>query len=367
MKNDRIKVLIADDSRVVRTMYRHVFPEERYDLILKENGKEVLDCFHEFSPDIILLDVEMPVMDGITACGEILKKLGGAFIPIFMVTSLKDKETISKIFQTGAHDYLNKPFHEEEIIARVETHVRIKRMIARQKKLEEALMEANRCLDQKVKERTRTIEETQEALLIGMAKLAEFRDPDTGAHIERTRALCMALAIAASMDERFVDQISSDFIGNLYKSAPLHDIGKVGVPDHILGKPGKLSDEEFQRMKEHSRTGGAAVAEAEKSLSGASFLETAKNVALYHHERYDGKGYPFGFSGEDIPLEARIMAIADIYDALVSRRIYKPPLSHQEALSIIQGEAGKHLDPRLVEIFSRIEKEVEEIGKKGSG
>lgn len=365
MDQHPIKILIADDSRMVRSMYRHLFSGARYELFLKVNGLEALESVSGIWPDIILLDVEMPVMDGITACREIKKKMDSHFIPILVVTTLKDQESISRIFEAGANDYVNKPFNKEELIARVGVNVKIKRMISEQKRLELKLLEANRDLDRKVKERTRTIEETQEALLIGLAKLAEYRDPETGAHIERTRALCMALAIAASLDGRFSEQVTSDFIGNLYRSAPLHDIGKVGVPDHILNKPGKLTNEEFEEMKAHSVGGGKAIEEAEKSLKGNSFLETARNIAFHHHEKWNGGGYPSGLAADEIPLEARIMAIADVYDALINKRVYKPPLSHEEAMSLILAESGKQLDPSLVEIFMRIEKEVKEIGGMG--
>jgi putative two-component system response regulator len=346
-------------------MYRQIFSGARYELFLKENGLEAVEAVDVIKPDIILLDVEMPVMDGITACGKIKENPGSGFIPILVVTSLKDQETITKIFKAGANDYVNKPFNTEELIARVSANARIKRMVSEQKRLESKLMEANKDLDRKVKERTRTIEETQEALLIGLAKLAEYRDPETGAHIERTRALCMALAISASMDERFSEQVTSDFIGNLYRSAPLHDIGKVGTPDNILNKPGKLTKEEFEEMKTHSAGGGKAIEEAEKSLKGRSFLETARKIAFHHHEKWDGSGYPSGLAGEEIPLEARIMAIADVYDALVNKRVYKPPFSHEEAVAVIRAESGKQLDPRLVEIFFNIEKEVKDIGEIG--
>lgn len=361
MESPPIKLLIAEDSRMMRTRYRQVFSESRYELFLKENGLEALDSVTDVNPDIILLDVEMPVLDGISACKKIREKLGPHFIPVFVVTSLKDEETISRIFEAGANDYLSKPFHSDEMIARVKAHVEIKRMYSKQKELEKSLTETNKNLDQKVKERTRTIEKTQESLLVGLAKLTEFRDTDTGAHIERTRALCMALAIAASMDDRFSEVITSDFIGNIYKSAPLHDIGKVGIPDHVLNKNGKLTKEEFESMKEHSVIGGKTIEEAEKFLQGDSFLETAKNIAYYHHEKFSGGGYPQGKRGKEIPLEARIMAIADVFDALVSKRVYKPPLSNEEALSIIKKEAGDQLDPDLVEIFLTLEEEIKEI------
>lgn len=367
MEQHPIKILIADDSRTVRSMYRHIFSGVQYELFLKVNGLEAVESVSDIDPDIVLLDVEMPVMDGITACREIKKKMDSRFLPILVVTTLKDQENISRIFEAGANDYVNKPFNQEELIARVSVNVKIKRMVSEQKRLELKLLEANKDLDRKVKERTRTIEETQEALLIGLAKLAEYRDPETGAHIERTRALCMALAIAASLDERFSEQVTSDFIGNLYRSAPLHDIGKVGVPDHILNKPGKLTNEEFEEMKAHSAGGGKAIEEAEKSLKGSSFLETARNIAFHHHEKWNGGGYPSGLAGDEIPLEARIMAIADVYDALTSKRVYKPPFSHEEAISMIQAESGKQLDPRLVEIFMRIEKDVKEIVGMGEG
>ncbi len=367
MQQDRAKILIADDSPSMRSMYRNILKEDKYELFIKEDGREAVDSFSDIDPDLILLDVEMPVLNGINACEEIRKKMGANFTPIFIVTSRNDKNTISEIFKAGASDYLNKPFHIVELIARINTHVRIKRMHMEQKKTEKVLLESNKNLEQKIKDRTRTIEKTQEGLLTGLAKLAESRDPTTGAHIERTRAICMALSIAASMDERFSEQITSDFIENIYKSAPLHDIGKVGIPDYILNKPGKLTEEEYEQMKEHPIIGGKAIEEVEKLLEEDSFLETARNVAYYHHEKYGGGGYPAKKTGKKIPLEARIMAVADIYDAAVSKRPYKPSYSHKKALSILEKEKGECLDPNLVEIFLKIEKEIEEIGEKREG
>jgi len=233
------------------------------------------------------------------------------------------------------------------------------------KQLEDALKEYNRTLEQKVKERTKEIEDTQDATIIGLAKLAEYRDPDTGAHLERIRNYCRLIAQELATREKFKGIIDEKYIDLIYKSSPLHDIGKVGIPDNILLKADRLTPEEFEIMKRHAVIGGDAITAAENRLgtNKGSFLTMGKEIAYCHHEKFDGSGYPYGFKGDKIPLSARIMALADVYDALTNKRVYKEAWIHKDTREIIIKNSGKHFDPDIVEAFLRMEGEFIKIKK----
>ena len=233
------------------------------------------------------------------------------------------------------------------------------------KQLEDALKEYNKTLEQKVKERTKEIEDTQDATIIGLAKLAEYRDPDTGAHLERIRNYCRLIAQELATREKFKGIIDEKYIDLIYKSSPLHDIGKVGIPDNILLKADRLTPEEFEIMKRHAVIGGDAITAAENRLGAnkGSFLTMGKEIAYCHHEKFDGSGYPYGFKGDKIPLSARIMALADVYDALTNKRVYKEAWIHKDTREIIIKNSGKHFDPDIVEAFLRMEGEFIKIKK----
>lgn len=219
-------------------------------------------------------------------------------------------------------------------------------------------------LENEVARRARETETVKDATIIALASLAETRDTDTGAHIRRTQRYVRILAEAARNDPAFAPELGGEVINLLFKTAPLHDIGKVGIPDRILFKPGPLTEEEFSIMKEHTTLGGRAISEAQKQLGESnSFLHLAHEIATTHHERWDGTGYPAGLRGEQIPLAGRLMAIADVYDALRSRRVYKGPLSHEEACAIIQQDAGRHFDPALTGIFGAIHEDFRQVSE----
>ncbi|MBI3600338.1 MAG: HD domain-containing protein [Nitrospinae bacterium] len=222
-----------------------------------------------------------------------------------------------------------------------------------------ALGEYNMTLEQLVEERTKEIEDTQDATIIGLAKLAEYRDPETGAHLERIRNYCRLIAHELGTKEKYKGIIDKKYIELIFKSSPLHDIGKVGIPDSILLKPGKLTNEEFDIMKQHPVIGGDAIAEAEKKLRGRkiTFLTIGKEIAYCHHEKFDGTGYPHRSKGDDIPLSARIMALADVYDALTSKRVYKEAWTHEAARELIIKDSGSHFDPDAVDAFLKMEDE----------
>lgn len=250
--------------------------------------------------------------------------------------------------EIGAVDYITKPISPPIVMARVKTQLTLKAA-------QDFLRDKNTYLEEQVATRTKEVAAIQDVTIMVMASLAETRDTDTGNHILRTQNYVRILAEQLKNHVRFKDYLTENNIKMLYKSAPLHDIGKVGIPDHILQKPGPLTADEFAVMKTHTTLGSHAIAHAEQSLGiNVDFLQTAKEIAQSHQEKWDGSGYPEGLSGELIPVSARLMAVADVYDALISRRVYKEPMSHEKAILVIQEGRGKHFDPDIVDAFVEV-------------
>jgi len=313
--------------------------------------------------DLILLDVMMPHRDGYEICADLRKMRALEHVPIIFLTSLTGAEDERKGLALGANDYIGKPFSPPLVLARAKHHVELGRTLR-------IIANQNDNLDQKVRERTADLEranaelklkseelqKTQDATIIAFSSLAETRDNDTGMHLRRTQNYVRELASALRSHPRFASHLAGNVIDLLYKSAPLHDIGKVAIPDHILLKPGKLTSDEFEIMKTHTTSGKDAIAAAEKSMGKYnSLLSTAREIAYGHHEKWDGSGYPKGLSGEAIPLFARIMSVADVYDALISNRIYKAGMPHAKAVDIIREGRGSHFDPDICDMFLQIQ------------
>lgn len=322
--------------------------KDQYVVVTATNGTRALNkAIAAPLPDIILLDVMMPDISGYDVCTKLKGNEATRGVPVIFVTALSEIGDETKGLELGAVDYITKPINPSLVKARVRNQLELKRHRDR--------------LEAMVRERTKELVLTQQATIEMLADLAETRDPETGCHIKRTQEYVCALAHAArqlSDLELFMDDESIDM---LYHSAVLHDIGKVGVPDAILNKEGKLSKEEFSMMKEHCIIGYKAMLGAQRKLGENSFLRLAGEIALTHHERWNGTGYPRGLSGAEIPISGRIVAVADVYDALVCQRIYKPPFTHKEAVNIIVGESGKQFDPRFVKAFLAIESQIEKI------
>lgn len=333
---EQAKLLIVDDESLNLNVLVELFKSD-YKLAVAKNGQQALQRAEEQLPDLILLDIMLPEMDGY----EVLRRLRASpstnDIPVIFVTALGDVGDEQQGLELGAVDYVTKPISPPIVKARVKNHLELHRH-------RQALKEQNLRLEEQVAERTREVLRTQDVTIQALASLAETRDNDTGAHLRRTQLYLEVLARALpGLDPRTLDLMT--------KSAPLHDIGKVGVPDHILLKPGRLTQDEFEVIKHHPILGRDALQRAEQELGGSSFLALAREIAYTHHERWDGQGYPQGLSGEAIPLAGRLMALADVYDALISRRCYKEPFSHEEALAqIVQGR-GTQFDPHLVDLF----------------
>jgi putative two-component system response regulator len=337
-------ILVVDDAPENVALLSTILGSE-YIIKVALNGEKALEIASNPAnqPDLILLDVMMPGMDGYETCRYLKTSDLTRKIPIIFITALSETTDESRGFEVGGVDYITKPVTAATVRARVRTHL--------------ALYDQNRILEEKVRERTHELTLTQDVTIIGFATLAEFRNQETGAHIMRTKQYVRLLAQYLSIHPKFSPVLGREAIELLYKSAPLHDIGKIAVPDNILLKPGLLTREEFEEVKKHTIYGRDAITRAERELGNftSSFLQLGKEIAYTHHEKWDGSGYPQGLRGEEIPVSGRLMALADVYDALVSQRIYKEAFSHEKACDIIENESGKHFDPDVVGAFIDLE------------
>jgi len=308
--------------------------------------------------DLILLDVVMPGMDGYEVCRELKQDPKTADIPVIFLTAKGNMEDEQRGFELGAVDYITKPFSPPIVKARLKTHLQLKGV-------RDFLADKSALLENEVQRRTREVRLVQDVTMLAMGSLAETRDNETGNHIRRTQRYVEALALRMKELPRFRQLLTPETIDLLVKSAPLHDIGKVGIPDRILLKPGALLPEEFAIMKTHTIIGRDAILAAERQLDAStSFLRHARETACFHHEKWDGSGYPSGLSGEQIPVSARLMAVADVYDALTSKRVYKEAFSREKAVSIIRAGSGTHFDPDAVSAFLDVEDRFHSISRE---
>lgn len=330
-----------------------------YKVKVCNNGFKALDIANaDMPPDLILLDIMMPQMDGYEVCRQLKANPKTADIPVIFLTAKTETSDETKGLSLGAVDYLTKPVNPDILLARVRNHLQLKAQA-------DFLNDKNAFLEQEVRRRTEEVTMVQDVTIMAMASLAETRDSDTGNHIRRTQYYVRALAEKLRDVPEFSETLTDQYIDTLFKSAPLHDIGKVGIPDRILLKPGRFEDDEFEIMKRHTTLGRDAIQHAEEQLGmEVEFLKVAKEIAYYHQEKWDGSGYPEGLSGSDIPLSARLMAIADVYDALICRRVYKEPMTHDQAISIILDGKGSHFDPIIVDHFMEIQTTLQSIAAR---
>jgi putative two-component system response regulator len=346
---DKPTILIVDDTPDNIMLLSRLL-KDRYHTKVANNGGTAL-AIAQAAPelDLILLDVMMPGLDGYETCRQLKANPATAEIPVIFLTAKNQVEDEAHGLSLGAVDYLAKPISPPILFARVATHVNL-RCARRQ------LQEHNQNLEELVRERTAQLALMQEATIMAMASMAETRDNETGNHIRRTQHYVLELARFLQRHPRFAADLSDENIELLFQSAPLHDIGKVGIPDRILQKPGKLTSEEFEVMKLHAAYGRDTIMLVEKHLGGSnSFLMFARQIAHSHQEKWDGSGYPERLAGDSIPVSARLMAVADVYDALISRRVYKPAFTHQQALDIMREGRGSHFDPDVLDAFFTLE------------
>ncbi len=342
-------ILIVDDTPDNIMLLSRLL-KEKYNTKVATNGNTALSIAAS-SPDLdlILLDVMMPDVDGYETCRLLKANPATADIPVIFLTAKGLVEDEAMGLTMGAVDYLTKPISPPILFARVATQLTLKNARA-------LLQNQNEILERKVAERTMQLSLMQDATIMAMATMAETRDNETGNHIRRTQNYVQALARQLAPHPRFSSVLTEKNIELLFKCAPLHDIGKVGIPDRILLKPGKLDSDEFDIMKLHTVYGRDTIMIVEKFIGGSNdFLRFAREIAHSHQEKWDGSGYPENLSGEAIPVSARLMAVADVYDALISKRVYKPAFSHQEAMDIMKKGRGTHFDPDILDAFFAIE------------
>ncbi len=351
-------ILIVDDAPDNLALMNSLL-NTRYKTKVATSGENALEVASFANPpDLILLDIMMPGMDGYEVCRRLKENLKTADIPVIFLTAKSDAADEQKGFELGAVDYIAKPISPAIVTARVRTHLQLK-------SARDFLKDKSEYLEQEVGRRTREISTVQDVTMIALGSLAETRDNETGNHIRRTQHYVKMLALKLKGHPRFSTFLTPETIELLYKSAPLHDIGKVGIPDRILLKPGKLTAEEFEIMKTHTTIGRNSIMAAEKLIeSPNSFLHLAREIAWSHHEKWDGTGYPQGLSGDGIAIPGRIMAVVDVYDALVSKRVYKPAFPHATAVSMIKESLGIHFDPDIVEAFLDTSDQIHEVAKR---
>ncbi|RDH83195.1 MAG: two-component system response regulator [endosymbiont of Seepiophila jonesi] len=361
MPDTKPTLLLVDDEPANITVLMHLLKKD-YRLTAARNGLEALERVKsQPMPDLVLLDIMMPGMDGYEVCQRLKADETTRDIPVIFITAMGEESDQTQGLALGAVDYITKPISTAIVLARVKTHLTLKQA-------REALANQNQILEERVKGRTKELAMAKDTTILAMATLAETRDNETGNHIRRTQYYVKALAEELRKQSNFAPLLTDDYIEQLYKSAPLHDIGKVGIRDSILLKPGKLTEDEFEEMKNHAVYGRDAIIEAEK-LQGnpdSSFLLIAREIAYSHHKKWDGSGYPNSLSGQEIPFSGRLMAVADVYDALISKRVYKPAFSHEKASDIIRQGRGSHFDPEVVDAFERINDEFHSIARKFS-
>lgn len=320
-----MRILVVDDDFVSRKLIAHILQKQGFEVFMAANGVEALQLRAEHDCHLVITDWEMPAMDGIELTRRIRSETRNGYVYVIIMTGFGEREHLLQAMNAGADDFMTKPFDRDELAVRVKVAKRILAL------------------------------ESRDVAILALAKLAESRDFETGLHVERVGRYSRILASELLLNSRYSDEISPDFPALLELTSALHDIGKVGIPDAILLKPDRLNDDEFTIMKKHAQIGAATLASALEAYPEADFLRMAHDIALSHHERWNGSGYPNKISKHEIPLSARIVALADVYDALTSRRVYKPSMDHTAARLIIINESGKHFDPEVVDAFRRVE------------
>jgi len=348
------KILVVDDNEMNRDLLTRRLGLKGYEVLTAHDGLSALEILKSHRVDLVLLDIMMPNLDGYQVLENIKADEYLADLPVIMITAVDEIDSAVKCIEMGADDYLTKPFNGILLGARINASLEKHRLRKQEQKQRQQIEDLNLFLTARVRQQVTEIASAQIGAIFAMSKLAESRDPETGEHLDRMREYCRLLAQELGKQPKYASYIDKSYIENIYSASPLHDIGKVGVPDAILTKPGRLTDEEWVIMKTHPIIGAETLREVDKEHPGNAFIQTGIEIAASHHEKWDGSGYPYGLSGEEIPLSARILALGDVYDALTSKRCYKDAMPHNKAVDIIKDGEGKHFDPDVISAFLRI-------------
>jgi len=328
------KILVVDDQEMNVRLLEKILQHAGYtNITTTSDSRDVEKLYLENDYDLVLLDIRMPYLDGFEVMEQLNDIEKESYVPVLILTAQNDQETRLHALQLGAKDFLTKPFDQTEVLLRINNLLEVRLLHQQQRDL-------NKVLDQRVKERTHELNDTRLEVIRRLGRAAEFRDNETGYHIIRMSKFSQIIALNYGLDAKQAELILN--------ASPMHDIGKIGIPDSILLKPGKLDKKEWEIMKTHAAIGADILSGHDSAL-----MEMAKEIAMTHHEKFDGSGYPHGLKGQDIPLTARIVAISDVFDALTSVRPYKKAWPVEEAVAEIKNCSGKHFDPELVEVFER--------------
>ena len=344
-------ILVVDDDKANLMLAQKILGGT-YRIAAANSGAVAFKYLEKNKPDLILLDINMPEMSGFEAMEKLKSDERYSSIPVIFLTADKGVETETKCFQVGAVDFVGKPFVPDILISRVKRTLELEKY---RSNLEEIVEEQTKLLN----ERAQRISEIQNHVIIGMANLIESRDGSTGKHVKNTQTYVQMIVNELKKQGYFTATLNEEYIQNVCKAAPLHDIGKIKVPDSILQKPGRLTEEEFREMKRHTEYSIDIIKDIIGDVEDEAYVRIASDIALYHHERWDGTGYPRGLAAEQIPLCARIMAVADVFDALYEERCYKSPIRPAgKVLEILEKGKGTQFDPIIVDVFVGLEQEL---------
>ncbi len=357
-------ILVVDDMELNRERLVDEIELMGYQSVEAANGAEALKQVEAQTPDLILLDLMMPVLDGHGVLEALSSNSTWSRIPTVVVSGMDDMDSLTRCLEEGATDYLVKPVKSRLLRARIENCLAGVRLRKRDEEAQAIAERYNAELERRVADQVKEIADAHISTIFALSTLAESRDPETGAHLDRMREYCRSLADALRQMPEYKDMVDDEFVENIYAASPLHDIGKVGIPDKVLLKPGKLDDSEFRIMKEHSQIGADTLRRVSEKYPNNALIQMGIEIAQSHHEKWNGTGYPHGLSGARIPLASRILALCDVYDALTCRRCYKEPFSHDKSASIILAERGEHFDPDLVDVFATIQTEFNQIRER---
>lgn len=357
-------VLVVDDNEMNRDMLTRRLDRHGYQTRVAENGRhamEMLEIVDGEKYDLVLLDIMMPEVNGYQVLERMKASPRLRHIPVIMITALEEMESVVRCIEMGAEDYVLKPFNPVLLKARVSASLEKKRLHDQEENYRLKIEQHNEQLENRVREQVQKISDAQLGAIFAMSKLAESRDPETGEHLERMREYCRILSTSLMTLPRYMGVINDAFVENIYAASPLHDIGKVGIPDAVLLKPGKLTDMEWVIMRTHTFVGAQTLMQVNRQYPGNDLIRTGMAIAGGHHEKWDGSGYPYNLQGEEIPLVARILALGDVYDALTSKRCYKDAFTHDASRDIILAQKGLHFDPVVVEAFVATENEFKKV------
>lgn len=361
LDNTQYNLLVVDDNEMNRDMLSRRLYRQGYKVSMAVNGREALEKVEQESFDLVLLDIMMPEVNGYEVLEKIKTHAQLRHIPIIMISALDDLESVVRCIELGAEDYISKPFNPTLLKARVSACLDKKKAHDNEQEYRVQIESHNTALEEQVRQQVQQITSAQLAAIFAMSKLAESRDPETGEHLERMREYCRIISEQLARSPKHQAMIDQKFIDNIYAASPLHDIGKVGIPDNVLLKEGSLTDDEWVIMRSHPAIGANTLMEVDKQHPGNDLICMGVAIAGAHHEKWDGSGYPYNVAGEKIPLPARILSLGDVYDALTSKRCYKEAFSHDKSRSIIIEEDGKHFDPAVVEAFLEQESEFQKV------